>query len=68
MTCSVDLDFRNAIKADLDRNMPDSASVDSRSPQHCLPFQFLEPRHAIGQQDEDGVAVQCLPDMRNLVE
>jgi hypothetical protein len=42
---------------DLDRNMSSSASVDSLSRQHCLPFPFLEPPRAIGQHDEDGVAI-----------
>jgi hypothetical protein len=48
-TRSDDMNFRNAIKADRDRNMSYSVFVDSLSHQHCLPFQHLGPRRAIGQ-------------------
>jgi hypothetical protein len=44
-TRSDDMNFRNAAKAD--RKMSYSAFVDSLS--HCLPFQLLGPRRAIGQ-------------------
>jgi hypothetical protein len=57
MTRYGDLDFRNAIKGDLDRNMSDSAFVYSFSRQHCFLFQFLEPSRAICQHGEEGVAI-----------
>jgi hypothetical protein len=67
MKRSGDLDFSNAIKADLDRNVPDSVSIYSLSGQRCLRFQFLEPPPAIGQRDKDAVVIQCFPDRRNRV-
>jgi hypothetical protein len=55
-----DLDFENAIKANLDRGMSYSASVYSFLHQHCLPFQRFGPPRAISQHDQDGVTIQCL--------
>jgi hypothetical protein len=48
--------------------MSNFASVCSLSPQDYLQFQFLGPLRAIGQHDEDNVALQCLPDKRNPFE
>jgi hypothetical protein len=55
------MEIRNADKADPDRNMPYSASLDSHSHQHCFPFELLGRPRAIGQHDENGT-IECLPD------